>query len=246
MPRAAKTPSSGRLPPLQRVLPPLFLLLLAGWGISIPVADAAPRPTVASIVSALGNDAIKPCSRSRLHAEPPRRKLVQQGGGAANTSCGFYDGDPDRPLVPPPGMRCTASEATRVWGFCPTRGGSMMMMMMDPEPLRRTDVGSKVSSSCKLTTTCYDSFACKAGCGVSVSGGAAVGDEAGRDAVDETGHAVDDGDRDAVDQTAHAVDDEAADRGRDGGDDGDGDEGENDVAPHLPHISGRALPRMIW
>ncbi|KLU81366.1 hypothetical protein MAPG_00456 [Magnaporthiopsis poae ATCC 64411] len=190
-------------------------------------------------MSVLGNDTIKPCSRSRPYAEPPSRKLVQGGGVAANTSCGFYDGDPDRPLVPPPGMGCTTNEATRVWGFCPTRGGSTM----DPGPLGRSDPGS-VASSCKLTATCYDSFACKAGCGVSVSGGA-VGDEGGRDAVDETGHAVNDEGADAVDQTAHAVEDGAADGGQDEDGDGGGDEDQNDVAPHLPHISGRALPRMI-
>ncbi|KAL8409155.1 hypothetical protein RB594_007562 [Gaeumannomyces avenae] len=226
MPRP-KTPSPWRPPRISRLLPPLLLLLA---GSSLPLAHAAPRPagvTVAGVVVPghnSNNTTTEPC-RPRPHvADSARGKMAVGGGGGgggttAGPPCGFYDGDPARPLVPPAGMGCSVDEAARVWGFCPAVrgvGGSFV----DPGPLPRRGGARSFASSapCKLTTTCYDAFACKEGCGVA--------DEGDSDAVDEAVHGVDEGIKGDEDE------DEGEDKGR----------GRGDVARRL---SGRSLARVM-
>ncbi|EJT78943.1 hypothetical protein GGTG_04035 [Gaeumannomyces tritici R3-111a-1] len=234
MPRP-KTPSPWRPPRISHLLPPLLLLLA---GSSLPLAHAAPRPAagpVAGVVvpghnnnSNSNTTTPEPC-RPRPHvADSARGKIaVGRGGGGGTTAgppCGFYDGDPARPLVPPGGMGCSADEAARVWGFCPAARGAGGSFVDPGPPPRRGGARSFASSApCKLTTTCYDAFACKEGCGVA--------DEGGSDAVDEAVHGVDEGIK--------------------GDDDGGEDEdkkgrGGGDVARHLARLSGRSLAKVMW
>ncbi|KAL8319415.1 hypothetical protein RB597_006256 [Gaeumannomyces tritici] len=231
MPRP-KTPSPWRPPRISHLLPPLLLLLA---GSSLPLAHAAPRPAAVPVAGVVvpghnnSNTTTEPC-RPRPHvADSARGKMAvgEGGGGGGGTTagppCGFYDGDPARPLVPPAGMGCSVDEAARVWGFCPAvrgAGGSFV----DPGPPPRWGGARSFASSapCKLTTTCYDAFACKEGCGVA--------DEGGSDAVDEAVHGVDEGIK---------------------GDDGENEDedkkgrGGGDVARHLARLSGRSLARVM-
>jgi len=61
------------------------------------------------------------------------------------STCGWIDGDANKPRTASPGFNCSTDTLNGVWGFCPTSGSA--------------------AASCGLAGNCVDSHACTSGCG---------------------------------------------------------------------------------
>lgn len=60
-------------------------------------------------------------------------------------TCGYYDGDPERPWIAPRGFNCRIDTADGLWGFCPSTVNA--------------------ASDCGLHGYCFDRHDCTTGCG---------------------------------------------------------------------------------
>lgn len=60
-------------------------------------------------------------------------------------TCGYSDGDPQKPRTAQPGYDCRVDTANGLWGFCPTT--------------------VKIATDCGLAGVCVDSRSCTEGCG---------------------------------------------------------------------------------
>ena len=75
------------------------------------------------------------------------KKRQDDNGG----TCGYHDGDPDRPRTAEKGFECRIDTERGLWGFCPTT--------------------VKVASDCGLAGSCVDEGSCSKGCGIRGSSG---------------------------------------------------------------------------
>ena len=83
---------------------------------------------------------------------PPLHNLTQGSIGLRkrqdddSETCGFHDGDPDRPRTAEDGFDCRIDTERGLWGFCPT-----------------TVIAA---SDCGLAGNCVDEHECSRGCGI--------------------------------------------------------------------------------
>ncbi|KAF2655394.1 hypothetical protein K491DRAFT_658469 [Lophiostoma macrostomum CBS 122681] len=88
-----------------------------------------------------------------IHINPAEWKSItavaeysRHGKRVATTStCGYYNGNPDSPLVAPSSSFCSTDTNNGVFGFCPTSTTS--------------------GENCHLPNRCFDIFSCSNGCG---------------------------------------------------------------------------------
>lgn len=60
-------------------------------------------------------------------------------------TCGYHEGDPERPWIAPRGFNCRIDTADGLWGFCPS--------------------SVSAASDCGLHGYCFDRHDCTSGCG---------------------------------------------------------------------------------
>lgn len=116
---------------------------LLWWTLCTPIS-ASPHGTFgASNTTSAARPTVTP---PPLHNHPQGRTDLRRRQDDDSETCGFHDGDPDRPRTAEDGFDCRIDTERGLWGFCPT-----------------TVI---VASDCGLAGNCVDSHDCSRGCGI--------------------------------------------------------------------------------
>lgn len=118
----------------------VFLLFCAH--LYTPILASPHGTLVSNSTTSAATPIVTPRPSHKLRSAPPLEKREDSDGAE---TCGYHDGDPDRPRTAEDGFVCRIDTERGLWGFCP-----------------ETVIAA---SDCGLAGNCVDRHKCTRGCG---------------------------------------------------------------------------------